>query len=66
MELKDMRELSPIELDEKLAGLRQELFDLRRKKAVGQLEHAEALHTVRKDIAKLETVKRERQLQIKR
>ncbi len=66
MNIKEIRELSPAELDENLASLRQKLFDLRRQKAVGQLEHGEEVRSVRKQIAKLETVKRERQLQIGR
>lgn len=66
MQVKELRELSVEELEIKLADLRQKLFDLRRKQAVGQLEHPEELRTVRKDIAKAETVKRERTLQIAR
>lgn len=64
MEVKEFRELPPKELDAKIAELKQQLFELRRKKAVGQLEHAEQVRAVRKDIAKAETVKRQRQLQI--
>ena len=66
MQVNELRELSAQELDEKLASLRQQLFELRRKQAVGQLEHGEELKAVRKDIAKAETVKRERALQIAR
>lgn len=66
MNLKEMRELSPKELDENLGLLRERLFELRRKKAVGQLEHGEEVRSVRKEIAKLETIKRERALQIGR
>jgi large subunit ribosomal protein L29 len=65
MEIKELRELSPKELDEKIAELRQKQFELSRKKAVGQLEHPDEVKIVRKDIAKAETVKRERELQIK-
>jgi len=64
MNIKEFRELSPKELDEKLAELRQRRFELNRKRAVGSLEHPEEIATVRKDIAKAETVKRERELQI--
>jgi large subunit ribosomal protein L29 len=64
MEIKEIRELTPEELDAKIAALHQELFELRRKKAVGQLEHGEQLRSVRKDLAKANTVKRERELQI--
>ena len=64
MQVNELRELSAQELDEKLASLRQQLFELRRKQAVGQLEHGEELKAVRKDIAKAETVKRQRALGI--
>lgn len=64
MEIKEFRKMDAKELDEKIASLRAQLFELRRKKAVGQLEHGEEVHNVRKDIAKAETVKRERELQI--
>ena len=65
MEVKEFRELTPAELDEKIYSLRTELFELRRKKAVGSLENATQVRLIRKDIAKAETVKRERELQIK-
>jgi large subunit ribosomal protein L29 len=65
MELKDLRSLSPKELDEKIAELHQKQFELSRQKAVGQLEHPDEVRAIRKDIAKAETVKRERELQIK-
>ena len=64
MEVKEFRELSVKELDEKLYDLRAQLFELRRKTAVGQLEHGEEIRAVRKDIAKAETVKREKELNI--
>ncbi|MBO4541313.1 MAG: 50S ribosomal protein L29 [Bacilli bacterium] len=64
MEIKEFRELSPEELNEKIYELRTTLFELRRKKAVGQLEHGEEVRKVRKDIAKAETVKRERELNL--
>lgn len=64
MEVKEFRELSVKELDGKLYDLRAQLFELRRKKAVGQLEHGEEIRAVRKDIAKAETVKREKELNI--
>ena len=41
MEIKEFRELSPEELNEKIYELRTTLFELRRKKAVGQLVHGE-------------------------
>ena len=64
MEVKEFRELSPEELDQKIYDLRANLFELRRKKAVGQLEHGEEMRNLRKTLAKAETVKRQRELGI--
>jgi len=64
MEIKELRELSPKDLAAKIAELRQKQFELSRQKAVGQLEHPDQIKTIRKDLAKAETVKRERELQI--
>ena len=64
MEVKEFRELSPEELDQKIYDLRANLFELRRKKAVGQLEHGEEIRNLRKTLAKAETVKRQRALNI--
>lgn len=65
MKIQEIRELTSEELNSKLYTLKEELFNLRRKKAVGQLEHGEDIHRVRKDIARVNTVIRERQLGIK-
>ena len=65
MKIQEIRELTSEELSSKLYTLKEELFNLRRKKAVGQLEHGEDIHRVRKDIARVNTVIRERQLCIK-
>ena len=65
MEIKELRELTPEQLDAKIYELQEQLFELRRKKAVANLEHGEQLHYVRKDLAKAKTVKRQRELEIK-
>jgi len=62
MKVNEFRQMTPTELSDKIYELKQQLFELRRKKAVGQLEHGELVHTLRKDLAKAETVKREREL----
>ncbi len=64
MNIKEVRELSGEELSEKISLLRQRRFELARSKAVGQLEHPEEIARIRKDLARLETIKRERELQI--
>ena len=65
MKIKELREMSNEELNEKVYLLKEELFNLRRKKAVGQLEHGEEVRRVRKDIARAYLVLRERELGIK-
>ena len=64
MNVNELRELTPAELDEKIYELKSQLFELRRKKAVGQLEHGEQVRALRKTLAKAETVKRQRALNI--
>ena len=64
MNIKEVRELTAAELDEKISSLRQRRFERTRSKAVGQLEHPEEIASIRKDLARLLTVKRERELQI--
>ena len=64
MEVKEFRELTSEELAKKIYELKEELFELRRKKAVGQLEHGEMVRNVIKVLAKAETVKRQRELDI--
>lgn len=64
MNIKEIRELTPEELDAHIATLRQKSFELNRKRAVGQLEHADDITHTRKELAKALTVKRERELQI--
>ena len=65
MKVAEFRELSQAELEEKIYSLKEELFNLRRRKAVGQLEHGEEVRRVRKDIARALMVKRERELGVK-
>ena len=65
MKVNEFRELTNEELSEKIYSLKEDLFNLRRKKAVGQLEHGEEVRRVRKDIARAYVVQRERELGIK-
>ena len=65
MKVNEFREMSNEELNEKVYLLKEELFNLRRKKAVGQLEHGEEVRRVRKDIARSKLVQRERELGVK-
>ena len=56
MKASELRELSGEELLEKTRELRTELFNLRIKKNTGQLENTAKLRTLRRDIARVETV----------
>ena len=60
----DLRSSSPEELSNKLAEAKEELFNLRFQSATGQLESHGRLRTVRKEIARIYTVLRERELGI--
>lgn len=50
------------ELNTKLKELSEELFNLRFRHAIGQLENPASLKTCKKDIAKVKTILREREL----
>ena len=60
----ELRGSSEEELDSKLAEAKTELFNLRFQAATGQLESHGRLREVRKEIARIYTVKRERELGI--
>jgi large subunit ribosomal protein L29 len=60
MTSKEIRELSPAELDTKLRDTREQLLHLRLRKHTGQVEKTHELRTLRKDIARLETIQNEK------
>jgi len=55
--------LSPSELEEKLTGLKKDLFFLRMQHATNQLDNPIRIAQVRKDIARVKTVIRQKQLE---
>ena len=55
------RELSLQEIQSKETALRKDLFDLRQKKITGQLDKPHQFKAARRQIAQLNTVKREKQ-----
>ena len=61
----ELRELQDDELITKLTEAKEELFNLRFQAATGQLESHGRLRTVKKDIARIYTVVRERELGIR-
>lgn len=56
MKIEDIRDKSVDELNEQLAGLKKEQFNLRFQKATGQLEKTSRVKEIRRDIARIETV----------
>ena len=64
MKARELRELTDDELGRKLADLKEELFNLRFQAATGQLDNHGRLRAVRKDIARIYTEMRERELGI--
>ena len=60
----ELRNLDDVELTTKLREAKEELFNLRFQGATGQLENHGRLRAVRKDIARIYTILRERELGI--
>lgn len=58
----EVRDLSGIELNDKLRELKSELFNLRFQLAVNQLENPMRIKAVKRDIARIKTVIRENEL----
>jgi large subunit ribosomal protein L29 len=61
----ELDEMTDIDLESKLREAKEELFNLRFQAATGQLESHGRLRTVKKDIARIYTVVRERELGIR-
>ena len=62
MKTAELREMSAAELDNKLAGLKEELFNLRFQRATGQCECPMKIHEIKKSIARIKTIQRQREL----
>ena len=62
MKASEIRNLSVQELNEKLSDLKSELFNLRLQHAINQLENPMRLGAVKKDIARVKTIIREKEL----
>ena len=62
MKTKEIREMSGSDLDAKLAGLKDEHFNLRFQMATGQLENPMKIREVKKSIAQIKTIQREREI----
>ena len=58
----ELDELNAVDLESKLREAKEELFNLRFQVATGQLDNNRRLQTVRRDIARIYTIMREREL----
>jgi large subunit ribosomal protein L29 len=59
MKAKDLREMAADELERKKAELKDQLFKLRFQNELGQLESFAKMNSLRKDIARIETILQE-------
>ena len=64
MRASDIREQTREELEAKLNDTKKSLFNLKFQKAIGQLENTQAIGNLSKDIARIETLIREKELGI--
>lgn len=64
MKAKELRNKSVDELNKSVGDLKTELFNLRFQLATGELENPMRINKVKKDIARIKTVIRERELSI--
>ena len=62
MKSTEIRDLSTQELDKKLRDLGQELVNLRLRKQAGQVEDSSLLKSLRRDLAKFNTIRKEKEL----
>ena len=60
MKVKEIRELTTEQIEDKIASTKDEIFTLRLKQATGNLEKPSRIHELRKDVARMKTVLAER------
>ncbi|HIZ84446.1 MAG TPA: 50S ribosomal protein L29 [Firmicutes bacterium] len=63
MKATEIREKSAVELNDQLKELKEELFHLRFQHAINQLDNPMRIKAVKKDIARVKTILREKELQ---
>ena len=63
-EIKEIRSLSLEKLEEKLQDLKKDLFMLRMQHATNQLDNPMQLNAVKKDIARVKTIIREKETNV--
>ncbi|MEC9462255.1 MAG: 50S ribosomal protein L29 [Pseudomonadota bacterium] len=65
MKAADVRTMSADQLNDELAKLKKEQFNLRFQKATGQLEKSSRIQEVRRDIARVKTIARQKAAEAK-
>ena len=63
MKAKEIREMTPAELESKMGDLKKDLFTLRMQHATNQLDNPKKIDAVKKDIARIKTILREKEIQ---
>ena len=66
MKAKEIRDMNAAEMNQKIAGLKEELFNLRFQIATGQLENPMRIREVKKAIARIKTIQRETEIKAQR
>ena len=56
MKVEDIRAMSPDQMDDAVANLKKERFNLRFQRATGQLENTSRMREARRDIARIKTI----------
>ena len=64
MKTSEIRRLTTEEINKKIVEIKSELFNLRFSQATGNLEKPHRLNSLRKDVARLKTVLKERELKV--
>ena len=62
MKINELRKLTNEDLNKKITESKKELLDLRFKQSTGSLEKPSKIHELRKDVARMKTILREREL----
>ena len=62
MDLKKMRDMTEVELNTELGKMKKELFNLRFQHVTGQLENPVKMRELKRDIARVKTIIREKEL----
>ncbi|HHT85393.1 MAG: 50S ribosomal protein L29 [Bacillota bacterium] len=62
MKVQEIRKMSDKDLNEKLSDLKEELFNLRFQHATGQLDNVMRIREVKRTIARVKTIQRQREL----